>query len=127
MGVGALTACIEANKIPKVMTGNPDAGWYKLWKKMKDEGRDFKSVAKPNPPGIAAAAFRIAMGVYEGKEFKDGVLDTSKPDNPCFYLPVNLMLTEENFDQYWEEVKDQPDDYIIDYLMPQEEVGALFK
>ncbi len=126
MGIGVLSACIEAGRIPKAMTANPDAGFYKLWNQMHEEGKDFKAVGQPNPPGISATAFRIALNVYNGMEWKADTL-ANTPDNPTFYMPVNLLLTEENFDEYWAQLKDQPDDFLIDYLNTQEEIDELFQ
>ncbi|MGM0432205.1 MAG: substrate-binding domain-containing protein [Spirochaetota bacterium] len=122
MAYGVLSAFQDAGKLPKVMFGDPGTAFFKEWKKLRDQGADFKACAQPNPPGIGGTAFRIAVNMYEGKEFKSGVLE----DN-IYYYTVSMFITDENFEEGWELLKGQPDDYLLSEIMPEDEVVDLFK
>lgn len=122
MGYGVLSAFLDANKLPKVMFGDPGTAFFKEWKKLRDEKADFKACAQPNPPGIGGTAFRMALQLHNGKTFKDGVLK----DNTYFYK-VGMFITDENFDEGWELLKDKPDDYLLSEIMAEDKVVELFK
>ncbi len=122
MGFGVLSAFQDAKKLPKVMFGDPGTAFFKEWKKLRDAKADFKACAQPNPPGIGGTGFRIALNLYNGKKFKDGVLK----DSTYFYV-VSSFFTDENFDQAWEMLKDKPDDYLLSEIMPQDKADALFQ
>lgn len=122
MGYGVFSAFKDANKLPKVMFGDPGTAFFKEWKALRDAGADFKACAQPNPPGIGGTGFRIALNLFNGKEFNDGVLK----DNTYFYQ-VSSFYTDENFDEAWEMLKDKPDDYLLSEIMPQDQVDALFQ
>lgn len=122
MAYGILSAFLDANKLPKVMYGDPGTAFFKEWKKLRDQGADFKACTQPNPPGIGGTAFRIALQLYNGKTFKPGVLK----DN-TFYYQVSMFVTDENFDEAWELLKDKPDDYLLSEIMSEEDVAALFE
>ena len=119
---GVLSAFLDANKLPKVMFGDPGTAFFKEWKKLRDQGADFKACAQPNPPGIGGTAFRMALQLYNGKNFKPGVL----VDNTYFYK-VSMFITDENFGEGWELLKDKPDDYLLSEIMSEEQVAELFE
>ena len=122
MAFGCLSAFMDLNKLPKVMFGDPGTAFFKVWNDLREEGADFKACTQPNPPGIVGTGFRIAVNLFNGKEFKDGVLD----GNTMFYK-VSSFYTDDNFDEAWAMLKDQPDDYLLSEIMSQSEVDALFK
>jgi len=122
MAYGVLSAFLDAGKLPKAMIGDPGTAFFKEWKRLRDEGAEFKACAQPNPPGIGGTAFRIALQLYNGKKFKPGVLK----DNTYFYK-VSMFITDENFEEGWELLKDKPDDYLLNEIMSEEEVAALFE
>jgi ribose transport system substrate-binding protein len=103
MAYGILSAFLDANKLPKVMFGDPGTAFFKEWNRLREEGADFKACTQPNPPGIGGTGFRIALQMYNGKEFKPGVLK----DN-TFYYQVSMFVTDDNFDEAWELLKDKP-------------------
>ena len=122
MAYGVLSAFLDANKLPKVMFGDPGTAFFKEWKKLRDKGADFKACAQPNPPGIGGTAFRIALQLYNGKSFKDGVLK----GNTYFYK-VGMFVTDDNFDEGWALLKDKADDYLLSEIMAEAKVAELFK
>jgi ribose transport system substrate-binding protein len=121
MAFGTLSAFLDLDRVPKVMFGDPGTAFFKEWKKLRDEGADFKACTQPNPPGILGTALRISVSLYEGKEFKPGILE----DNTMYYK-VSSFFTDENFDEAWEVLKDQPDDFLLSEIMSQRDVDDLF-
>jgi ribose transport system substrate-binding protein len=123
MSFGILSAFLDANKLPKVMFGDPGTAFFKEWKKLREQGADFKACAQPNPPGIGGTAFRMALQLYNGKQFKPGILK----DGMTYYYKVGMFITDENFDEGWQLLKDKPDDYLLSEIMPEEEAVKLFQ
>jgi ribose transport system substrate-binding protein len=122
MAYGCLSACLDAGVLPKVMFGDPGTAFFKEWKALRDAGEDFAACAQPNPPGIGGTGFRLALNLYNGMEFKDGVLDGT-----TYFYVVSSFFTDENFDEAWEMLKDKPDDYLLSEIMSQADADALFK
>jgi ribose transport system substrate-binding protein len=122
MGYGVLAAFLDANKLPKVMFGDPGTAFFKEWKKLRDKKADFKACAQPNPPGIGGTAFRFALSLYNGKQFKAGVLQGS-----TYFYKVGMFITDKNFDEGWALLKDKPDDYLLSEIMTQAKADALFQ
>lgn len=122
MGFGTLAAFLDANKLPKVMFGDPGTAFFKEWKKLRDQGADFKACAQPNPPGIGGTSFRMALQLFNGKEFKPGVLK-----DWTYFYKVGMFITDSNFDEGWNLLKDKPDDYLLTEVMPEDQVIALFQ
>jgi ribose transport system substrate-binding protein len=122
MAYGVLSAFLDAGKVPKVMFGDPGTAFFKEWKKLREAGADFKACTQPNPPGIGGTAFRIALQLYNGKKFKPGVLQGN-----TFFYKVGMFITDENFDEGWELLKDKPDDYLLSEIMSEEAVAELFE
>lgn len=122
MAFGVLSAFQDAKKLPKVMFGDPGTAFFKEWKKLRDAKADFKACTQPNPPGIGGTGFRVALNLFNGKQFKDGVLKGS-----TYFYQVSSFFTDANFDEAWAMLKDKPDDYLLSEIMPQDKVDALFK
>lgn len=122
MAAGALGAFQDAGKLPKVMFGDPGTQFFKMWNDLRSQKADFKACAQPNPPGIGGTAFRLAISLAQGKDFKDDVL---KDD--IYYYKVSSFFTDENFDEGWKLVKDQPDDFLLSEVISQADADALFK
>jgi ribose transport system substrate-binding protein len=118
---GVLSAFLDANKVPKVMFGDPGTAFFKEWKKLRDKKADFKACAQPNPPGIGGTAFRFALNLYNGKRFKADILK-----NNTYFYKVGMFITDKNFDEGWALLKDKPDDYLLSEIMPQAKADALF-
>ena len=64
----------------------------------------------------------MALQLYAGKEFKAGILK----DGTYFYK-VGMFITDANFDEGWELLKDKPDDYLLSEIMPEDQVVQLFQ
>lgn len=122
MAYGCLQAFQDADMLPKVMIGDPGLSFFTEWKKLMDEGADFKACAQPNPPGVAATALRLAVNMAEGKE-----LDESKLDGNVYSYIVGSFYTEENFDEAWEVLQKESGDYQLDEWLTEEEALEMFK
>ena len=122
MAYGVLQAFQDAGKLPKAMYGDPGTAFFKAWKELRDSGADFKAFSQPNPPGIGATAMRLAVNMAEGKD-----LDETKLDDNIYYYVVNSFYTDENFDEGWEQLKDQSNDYLLTEYFTEEQALELFK
>ncbi len=118
---GILQACLDANTLPKVMSGDSTKPFFEAWKEIVDSGTDFDAVVVPNPPGISVTATRIAVRMAQGKQLDPSVLDGS-----TYYYKVNSLYTNENFDDGWEIVKDFNDEQCMDEWLSDAEADALF-
>lgn len=121
MALGVIQAFEAAGKKVPVVTGELMMGFVQKWKELKDAG-EFTTYGQNNPPGIGATALGIAVRLLQGKEFNDGVLD-----GKTFYYPVKDHVTNDNFDEYYEKYKDEPDAYFIDEWLTEEELDGLFQ
>ncbi len=119
---GVLSAFLDANKLPKVMFGDPGTAFFKEWKKLRDKKANFKACTQPNPPGIGGTAFRMALQMYNGKQWKPGVLKDS-----TYFYKVGMFITDANWDQGWALLKDKPDDYLLSEIMSEADVAKLFQ
>ncbi|HYW76526.1 MAG TPA: substrate-binding domain-containing protein [Gammaproteobacteria bacterium] len=123
MGYGVLQAFLDAGKLPKVMFADPSTQSFKEWRKLHAQGKDVKFVSESNPPGIGGTAFRIALNVYNGEKFKPNTLT----DHDIYYYRNTTLYTEKNFNQGWQKLKGKPDGYLLNHVMTQKEVDALFQ
>ncbi len=133
------------NILPKAMCADATAGFIKIWYALKNEGVDitpepeedtetdeqtpkvmytagfgeFVVCAQPKPVGIGAAAFEIALKIAQGYELKPGVSST-------YEFTVSTFITDYNLAEYYEQVKDQKDDYVISEKISEQDILALF-
>ena len=122
MAYGCLQAFFDLGRLPKVMFGDPGTAFFKEWKALRDRGADFKACTQPNPPGIVGTGLRVALSLYNGKQFKPGILQ-----NNVYFYKVGAFYTDENFDEAWNLLKDKPDDYLLTEVLSQSQVDALFQ
>ena len=125
MAYGVLSACIDAGFTPKYMIGETGTAFFRLWMKLLDEGADFHACAMPNPPGISGTGFRIAVNLFEGKTFKDGVLKDVN-DADTFYYQVQGFYTNDNVAEGWKLLQDKPDDYLLSEYITEDALQAYF-
>lgn len=144
MAQGILQAAVDAKKLPTVMCGDTTAGFIKMWYALKNDGIDitpppedgeesdentpkvmfkaeegeFIACAQPAPVYIGAASFEIALKIAEGR--------TLKAPGSTFTYAIEMMITDDNLEQYYEMVKDKPDSYTISDLISEQTVETLF-
>jgi ABC-type sugar transport system substrate-binding protein len=138
MAEGAIDACIAKEKLPAVMWGDATAGFIKTWYKLVRNGVDiseegaetpvmlavepeeFIVCAQPEPTGISAVAFEIALKLAQGRTLKADVGTT-------YEYAAQTLITNENIGAYYALVKGQDDDFRISETVSAEMVEALFE
>ena len=120
MGVGTVQAFQAADRELPELTGEALVAFMNLWNDLRAEG-DFTTIATLNPPGVAATGLGIAVRLLQGREFADDVLQ----DGNNFYIPVETV-NDENFEDWYAQVQDQPDTYFLDSWLSEEELDNLF-
>jgi len=119
MAQGVVKAFVEAGLDIPPMTGETFVGFLRVWKELKDE-QGFETFAMNNPPGISATALGIAVRICNGYELR------TLQDN-TYYYPVRDILTNDNFEEYYEKHKDKPGAYFVDEWLTEEELDLLFE
>jgi ribose transport system substrate-binding protein len=119
MAQGVVKAFMEAGLDIPPMTGETFVGFLRVWKELKDE-QGFETFAMNNPPGIGATALGIAVRLCNGYELKP-------LENNTYYYPVRDILTNDNFEEYYEKHKDKPGAYFVDEWLTEDELDQLFE
>jgi ribose transport system substrate-binding protein len=149
MAEGILDAFVEKGVLPKVMCGDATAGFIKKWYALKNGGIDvtppakddgkkkndetptptpapvmftaqpgeFMTCAQPAPSGIGAAAFDIALEMAKGR--------TLIKEGQTFKYTVGTLITDANLAQYYEQVKDLNDSFIVSDLLTDDVLDTL--
>jgi ribose transport system substrate-binding protein len=123
MAQGVWTAIRTANpeKFP-IGTGEGHAGYLKLWQEISAEHPDFQSFAVCNPPGQGADGLRVAVELLMGKQVDESKL--TGPFGNTLYMPIPCRVNAENFAEMYEMYKDQPNTYVLDGIISQEEAAG---
>lgn len=119
MALGVTKAFLAANRKLPVITGETMMGFMRQWKELKEK-QNFSTFGQNNPPGISATALGMAVRILQGKKLKE-------LPNKTFFYPVKDLITNDNFDQYFEKNKDKPDSYFLDEWLSEQELEALFE
>jgi len=152
MGKNVLNACLSFGTVPKIYIGDATAGCIKLWYQLKTTGVEIEKAApsptgtaKPAksaapktekvtlkaqagevfgaeslPYGIGGTAFQFALRLGEGKKLKSTVSSTYKYSS-------TFLITGDNIDQYYANVKDRPDNYVICDWISDADADAMFE
>jgi ribose transport system substrate-binding protein len=123
MAQGVWTAIRTANpeKFP-IGTGEGHAGYLKLWQEISAEHPDFQSFAVCNPPGQGADGLRVAVELLMDKKVDESKL--AGPFGNTLYMPIPCRVNAENFAEMYEMYKDQPNTYVLDGIITQEEAAG---
>ena len=103
-------------------TGEAIAGYLKLWDDISTEHPDFQSYAVMNPPGQGASGLRVAVELLQGGEIDESQLEG--PFGNTVYVPIPGRVTEDNFSEMLEMNADQPDTYVLDGIISQEDAAS---
>ncbi len=126
MAEGALRAIRTADPDEwPVITGEARAGFLQLWQEMKQERPEFTTIGVVNPPGMGVSGLRVALEILQGREIADGVLRGEFGNT--LYVPIPGVVTEENFEEAYEEYEDAPASYTLDGWITEEEAVALME
>lgn len=141
MANGALTAIQTANPATwPLISGEARASYIQEWHAIREENPDFKTIGVINPPGVASDGLRVAVNLLLGREIDPEQLGGAYGNSLIVPIPY-VVLDQEwtytnadgeevvfpaNFDEIYEEVKDQPEAYTLDGELTAEEVDAYF-
>lgn len=121
MAQGVLRAIEAAGKTGDiVVSGEARGGYMRMWNDLKADG--YESIGVVNPPGTAGTAVHVAVALLQGKTFKDGVIDGN-----TLTLPTPPVVTSDNFDEYWSEISELGDAYVMDDVLSRDAVLQFFK
>lgn len=119
MTEGVMTAVKNSGR--KIyFVGEARMGFLRTWQADK-----LDTIGVANPPGCMASALRVALIKYRGGELKDNLL--TGPYGNSIYLPIPVVVTNENLDKEVKEHADKPDYFAVDGIITQEEAKAYFK
>lgn len=123
MAQGVWTAIRTANpeNFP-IGTGEAIAGYLKLWDDISAEQPDFQSYAVMNPPGQGASGLRVAVELLQGNEIDESQLEG--PFGNTIYVPIPGRVTADNFAEMLEMNAGQPDTYVLDGIISQEDAAS---
>lgn len=126
MAQGVLTALLAAAPEPfPIMTGEAISGYLKLWNDTREVHPEFTSIGVVNPPGVGASGVRVAVEILQG-----GTVDASQLGGPfgnSLYVPIPLVVTQDNFDEVFAQYGDRSDTYVIDDVITQEQAAAFME
>jgi ribose transport system substrate-binding protein len=124
MALGVYRALEANNRVGDVVqTGEARAGFMQNWNEQLEGGDDFASIGVVNPPGIAATALRVAVNELQGRQIAEDQLT----DGHTLFVPIPGEVTNDNFDEFWPEVEDEPEAYVVDSIMSEDEVQQFFE
>jgi ribose transport system substrate-binding protein len=141
MANGALTAIQTANpETWPLLSGEARASYIQEWYAIREENPDFKTIGVINPPGVASDGLRVAVNLLLGREIDPEQLGGAYGNSLIVPIPYVVLDQEwtytnadgeevvlpDNFDEIYEEVKDQPEAYTLDGELTAEEVEAYF-
>ncbi|MQA84780.1 MAG: substrate-binding domain-containing protein [Streptosporangiales bacterium] len=123
MALGVFQAVKGAGKLDDlVLTGEARVGFMRQWADQRQQG-DFETIGVVNPPGVAGSALHIAVRMLQDKQLKSEVVS----DGNTVYVPIPDVVTNENFDELWAEVQDEPDAYALDGTISAREADTYFR
>lgn len=124
MALGVFRALEAGNQAGEItQTGEARAGFMQAWNELLESDTEFASVGVVNPPGIAGTALRVAVNELQGNEVAE---DAFAEDGHTLFAPIPGVVTNDNFEEFWPEVEGQPEAYVVDSIMTEEEVQQEF-
>ncbi|MDD3790146.1 MAG: ABC transporter substrate-binding protein [Sphaerochaetaceae bacterium] len=120
MNEGVFTAIQNAKRTEILSVGEARVGFMRRW---KEQGLDTIGVA--NPPSCMVSALHVAVLLAQGKEINRDLLEG--PYGNTIYLPVPVVVTNDNFAEVWAQYKDRPDYYAVDGKITRAEAAKYFK
>jgi ribose transport system substrate-binding protein len=125
MAIGALQAVMAANP-PEwpIMVGEGRCQYLKLWEEVKQTRPDFESIGVANAPGVNATGLRIAISILQGEKVDESKL--SGQFGTSFIIPIPVIVTGDNFQEWLDFCADKPDQFLLDGIMTEEEVMKAF-
>jgi len=115
---GIIQAFVEAGReLPAAVNSGESIEDLRTWEKY-----GFNSQMVENPPAVGAHGLMIAVGLLQGKELKDDVMDGN-----VIRIKQNLVISNATRTEWSEKTADAKNSEYIDSLMTVEQVNELFK
>ncbi len=89
------------------------------------ESQGLDTIGVANPPSCMVSALHVAVLLAQGKEINRDLLEG--PYGNTIYLPVPVVVTNDNFAEVWAQYKDRPDYYAVDGKITRAEAAKYFK
>lgn len=141
MAFGLLNAIETANPdVWPINSGEARADYIQEWHAVREDRPDFTSIGVVNPPGIGGSGIRVLVNLLLGMTIDETQL--AGPYGNSLYVPIPYVVVDQeftyvdmdgeetvfpaNFDEIYEEVKDEPGSYTLDGMITQEEADAYF-
>lgn len=124
MALGVYRALEANDQVGEItQTGEARAGFMQAWNEQLESDTGFGSIGVVNPPGIAGTALRVAVNELQGNEVPEAAY---AEDGHTLFAPIPGEVTNDSFEEFWPEVEDQPEAYVVDSIMTEEEVQQEF-
>jgi ribose transport system substrate-binding protein len=94
--------------------------YLRLWQEALELNPEFDSIAVANHPGVSPTGLRIAVNMLQGKQVDESMLGGA--NGLSFVLPLAAVITSENLDEGLAMCEGQPDAYLLDDILTDEEV-----
>ena len=125
MAIGALQAVIAANPAEWPQgVGEGRCQYLRLWEEALTLNPEFDSIAVANHPGVSPTGLRIAVNMLQGKQVDESKLGGA--NGLSFVLPLAAVITSDNLDEGLAMCEGQPDAYLLDDILTEEEVQEFF-
>jgi ribose transport system substrate-binding protein len=126
MAIGALQAVMAANPAEWPQgVGEGRCQFLNLWQEALTMNPDFDSIAVANHPGVSPTGLRIAVNMLQGKKVDESKLGGA--NGLSFVLPLAAVITSDNLDEGLAMCAGQPDAYLLDNILTDDEVQQYFK
>lgn len=126
MATGALQAVMAANPAQWPQgVGEGRCPFLRLWQDALELNPEFDSIAVANHPGVAPTGLRIAVNMLQGRQVDESKLGGA--NGLSFVLPVAAVITSDNLEEGLAMCEGQPDTYLIDNILTEEEVNEYFQ
>ncbi|WP_166345744.1 ABC transporter substrate-binding protein [Phytoactinopolyspora limicola] len=120
MAEGIFRAVQAADKLDEiVISGEARVGYMRLWNDARDNG--FSSIGVVNPPGGAVSAVHMVVNLLQGNEFA-----ADRVDGNTVHVPIPFTVDTNNFDEYWPDVENETDAYVLDGSLTKDEAAEYF-
>ncbi|MBI9050905.1 MAG: substrate-binding domain-containing protein [Anaerolineaceae bacterium] len=128
---GIISAYDEAGvALPKVISSDESINYLRLWSDYNKANPDSKlnGIIVANPPGIGVTAIKVAVQLMAGNTLNDEVLTAVDAESKnALLLQPNLVITNDNLDEWIEQTTDAPETYTFSNCLSDEEIAALFE
>ena len=125
MAIGALQAVMAANPAEWPQgVGEGRCQYLKLWQEALATNPNFDSIAVANHPGVSPTGLRIAVNMLQGNQVDESKLGGA--NGLSFVLPLAAVITSSNLADGLAMCEGQPDAYLLDKILTEEEVQQYF-